>query len=182
MPQTLSTLSSRARTPQFFYKNQKNFKTEFSLSLSEKTPRSPHQSRTSYSLLSLLTSRAPKIFSDAQNLLHTLFFFLTKLGHSFSPQKKNAKEKVFLSFHSGFLYQNPCSSHFHLRFSLIQLWKVSPSTSETSSINTPHSHEVSCSLHIYSIASLPRIHMDSWWAAKNLNQDPKWTQNIARAM
>ena len=80
MPQTLPTLSSRAGTPQPFYKNQKNFKRESSPSLSKKTLRSPHQSRASYSLLSLLTSRAPRTFSDTQNLLHTLFFSLTKLG------------------------------------------------------------------------------------------------------
>ena len=51
-------------------------------------PSSPHQSKVFYSLLSLLTSRAPRTFSDAQNLLHTLFFSLTKLGQSFFPQKK----------------------------------------------------------------------------------------------
>ena len=54
-------------------------------------PSSPHQSRDSYSLLSLLTSRASKTFSDAQNLLYTLFFSLTKLGQSFSPQKKKCR-------------------------------------------------------------------------------------------
>ena len=93
-----------------------------------------------------------------QNLLHILFFSFTKLGQSFPPQK-NAKQKVLLSFHSGLLYQNPCFSHFHLCFSLLHLWKVPPSTSKISSINTSHSHEVSFSLHIYSLVSPPRIHM-----------------------
>ena len=37
----------------------------------------------------------------------------------FFPIEKNAKKKVIISFHFGFLYQNPCSSHFHLRFSLL---------------------------------------------------------------
>ena len=96
------------------------------------------------------------------------------------PRIKNAKEKVLLSFHSSFLYQNPCSSHFPLRFSLLQLWKMSTSASKISPINTSHSHVVSFSLHIYSLASPPRIHMDSWWAARNLNQGPKWTQNISQ--
>ena len=51
-------------------------------------PSSPHQSRSPYSLLSLLTSHAPRTFADAQNLLHTLFFSLTKLGQSFSQKIK----------------------------------------------------------------------------------------------
>ena len=55
------------------------------------------------------------------------------------PSQKKCQRKVLLSFYSGFLYQNPCSSHFHLHFFLLQLWKVPPSTSKTSSINTPHS-------------------------------------------
>ena len=92
----------------------------------------------------------------------------------FPLPKKMQRKKVILSFHFGFLYQNPCSSHFHLRFSLLQLWKVPSLTSETNSINTRHSHEMSCSLHIYSFASPPRIHMDSWWATRNPNQGPKY--------
>ena len=96
------------------------------------------------------------------------------LDRDFSP-RKNAKENVLFSFHSGFLYQNPCSFHFPLRFSLLQLWKMSTSTSKISPINTSHSHVVSFSLHIYSFALPPRIHMDSWWAERNPNQGPKWT-------
>ena len=57
-------VEGQTRATQPFYKIQKNFKTESSSSLSEKTPRSPHQSSAPYSLL---------------------------------------------SFHSGFLYQNPYS-------------------------------------------------------------------------
>ena len=57
----------------------------------------------------------------------------------FFPPGKKCKGNFILSFHSSFLYQNPCSSHFHLHFFLLQLWKVPPSTSKTSSINTPHS-------------------------------------------
>uniref|UniRef100_F6GZB7 Uncharacterized protein n=1 Tax=Vitis vinifera TaxID=29760 RepID=F6GZB7_VITVI len=30
------------------------------------------------------------------------------------------------------------------------------------------------------LASPPRIHMDSWWVARNPNQGPKWTHNIAQ--
>ena len=61
------------------------------LSFKAAFPSSPHQSRASYSLLSLLTSRAPITFSDAQNLLHTLFFSFTKLGQSFFPHKQKCK-------------------------------------------------------------------------------------------
>ena len=32
----------------------------------------------------------------------------------------------------------------------------------------------------FQLASPPRIHMDSWWAARNPNQGPKWTHNIAQ--
>ena len=56
-------------------------------------PSSPHQSKAPYPLLSLFTSRAPKTFLDAQNILHTLFFSLTKLEQSFSPQKKKCQGK-----------------------------------------------------------------------------------------
>ena len=31
----------------------------------------------------------------------------------------------------------------------------------------------------FQLASPPRIHMDSWWAARNPNQGPKWAYNIA---
>ena len=71
----------------------------------------------------------------------------------------------------------PTSTFF---FPLFQLWKVSPSTSKTSSINTPHNHEVCYSFHIYSLASPPRIHMDSWWAASNPNQGLKWTKILPK--
>ena len=93
-------------------------------------------------------------------------------------KKCKGKGPSFLSL-STFLYQNPCFSYFHLHFFPPSTIENPPSTLETSSINTPHSHEVSYSLHIYFLASSPRIHMDSWWAARNPNQGPKWTQNIA---
>ena len=32
----------------------------------------------------------------------------------------------------------------------------------------------------FQLASPPRIHMDSWWATRNLNQGPKWAHNIAQ--
>ena len=32
----------------------------------------------------------------------------------------------------------------------------------------------------FQLALPPRIHMDSWWAARNPNQGPKWTHNIAQ--
>ena len=73
-------------------KKQAGRKTTIQKTMPEKTPRRPHRSRAPYSLLSLLTSRAPRNFSDAQNLLHTLFFSLTSLGQSFPP-RKNVKEK-----------------------------------------------------------------------------------------
>ena len=175
MPQTLPTLSSRAGTPQPFYKNQKNFKRESSPSLSKKTLRSPHQSKAPYPLLSLFTSRAPKTFLDAQNILHTLFFSLTKLEQSFSPQKKKCQGKGLSLFPFLLFIPEPLLLPLLSSFSLLQLWKMPPSTSKTSPINTSHSHEVSCSLHIYSFASPPRIHMDSWWAARNPKQGLKWT-------
>ena len=39
-----------------------------------------------------------------------------------------------------------------------------------------------CKLNILSfqLASPPSIHMDSWWAACNLSQGPKWTHNTAQ--
>ena len=36
------------------------------------------------------------------------------------------------------------------------------------------------SLQFFQLASPPRIHMDSWWAARNPNQGQKWTHNIAQ--
>ena len=36
------------------------------------------------------------------------------------------------------------------------------------------------SLQFFQLASPPRIHMDSWWAARNPNQGLKWTHNIAQ--
>ena len=32
----------------------------------------------------------------------------------------------------------------------------------------------------FQLALPPRIHMDSWWAARNPNQGPKWAHNIAQ--
>ena len=123
---------------------------------------------------------AYQIVLPSRRTFSTLCSFPSPNLDRISPPKKNAKQKVLLSFHSDFLYQNPFSSHFHLCFSLLQLWKVPPSTSEISSINTSHNHEVSFSHHIYSLTSPPRIHMDSWWTARNPNQGPKWTQNISQ--
>ena len=113
--------------------------------------------------------------SQMLKIFSTLYYFPSpNLDRVFPHRKKIQRKNVFLYFHSAFLYQNPRSSHFHLHFSLHQLWKVLPPTSETSSINTPHRHEVSRSIHIYSLASPPRIHMDSWWVARNSNQGPKY--------
>ena len=36
------------------------------------------------------------------------------------------------------------------------------------------------SLQFFQLASPPRIHMDSWWAARNPNHGLKWTHNIAQ--
>ena len=36
------------------------------------------------------------------------------------------------------------------------------------------------SLQFFQLASPPRTHMDSWWAARNPNQGPKWAHNIAQ--
>ena len=102
---------------------------------------------------------AYQIVLPSRRTFSTLCSFPSPNLDRISPPKKNAKQKVLLSFHSDFLYQNPFSSHFHLCFSLLHLWKVPPSTSKISSINTSHSHEVSFSLHIYSLVSPPRIHM-----------------------
>ena len=35
-------------------------------------------------------------------------------------------------------------------------------------------------LFSFQLASPPRIHMDSWWAARNPNQGPKWAHNISQ--
>ena len=145
-------------------------------------PSSPHQSRSPYSLLSLLTSHAPRTFADAQNLLHTLFFSLTKLGQSFSQkikikikmQRKSSFSLFILAFYTRTLLL-PLPPLF---FPLLTLESAPMNLG-----NQLHKHSSQSQGELLSPHLLPcfttKNPYDSWWAAKNPNQGPKWTHNIA---
>ena len=128
--------------------------------------------RTFYSLLNIKVN-----LKGNESVLTRLFSPHQTWSKFFPPEK--CKEKSPSLFPFSVFIPEPLFLPLLSSFFLLQLCKMPPSTSKTSPINTPHSHEVSFSLYIYSFASPPRIHMDSWWAARNLNQGPKWTQNIA---
>ena len=92
----------------------------------------------------------------------------------FFPLRKNAKEKVILSFSFWLFIPEPLLLPLPSSF-------FPPSALENAPINLgnqPHkhssNHEASFSLHIYSFPSSPRIHIDSRLAARNLNEGPKY--------
>ena len=67
-----------------------------------------------------------------------------------------------------------------LRFSLLQALERDPiSLGNSLPIYSPPHFPCKLKLFIFQLASPPSIHMDSWWAACNLIQGPKWTHNTA---
>ena len=67
-----------------------------------------------------------------------------------------------------------------LRFSLFQALERDPiSLGNSLPIYSPPHFPCKLKLFIFQLASPPSIHMDSWWAACNLIQGPKWTHNTA---
>ena len=66
-------------------------------------------------------------------------------------------------------------------------WCFPPSSFEKSPISLRNIFPINSSPHFpcklnilsFQLASPPSIHMDSWWAACNLSQGPKWTHNTA---
>ena len=75
----------------------------------------------------------------------------------------------------------------HTPLSIWTSWVPSPSTPK-SPPSAWNRHPPLFLLHLwgqltpfsFQLASPPRIHMDSWWAARNPNQGPKWAHNIAQ--
>ena len=97
-----------------------------------------------------------------------------------SPEKCPAKGPFHYDL-SLFLYSFPpqplsLPGFFHLQ----ALERAPISLGNSFPINSsPH---FPCKLNILSfqLASPPSIHMDSWWAACNLRQGPKWTHNTSQ--
>ena len=101
----------------------------------------------------------------------SLFVFLSK---GLSP--KVSSNLISMSFyaHSHLQQSKP------LRFSLIQALERDPiSLGNSLPIYSPPHFPCKLKLFIFQLASPPSIHMDSWWAACNLIQSPKWTHNTA---
>ena len=79
---------------------------------------------------------------------------------------------ISMSFyaHSHLQQSNP------LRFSLLQALERDPiSLGNSLPIYSPPHFPCKLKLFIFQLASPPSIPMDSWWAACNLIQGPKWT-------
>ena len=94
---------------------------------------------------------------------------------------KGLSPKVSLNLISMSFYAN---SHLQkskpLRFSLLQALERDPiSLGNSLPIYSPPHFPCKLKLFIFQLASPPSIHMDSWWAACNLIQGPKWTHNTA---
>ena len=67
-----------------------------------------------------------------------------------------------------------------LRFSLLQALERAPiSLGNSFPIHSPPHFPCKLNLLRFQLASPASIHMDSWWAARNLIQGPKWTHNTA---
>ena len=99
--------------------------------------------------------------------------------HAFEPEKVSLQR--FLYFDLSLLLYSFLPQPMSLTgvFHLQDLERAPISLGNSFPINSsPH---FPCKLNILSfqLASPPSIHMDSWWAACNLNQDPKWTHNTA---
>ena len=83
---------------------------------------------------------------------------------------------ISMSFyaHSHLQQSNP------LRFSLLQALERDPiSLGNSLPIYSPPHFPCKLKLFIFQLASPPSIPMDSWWAACNLIQGPKWTHNTS---
>ena len=96
------------------------------------------------------------------------------LSKSLSP--KVSSNLISMSFyaHSHLQQSKP------LRFSLLQALERDPiSLGNSLPIYSPPHFPCKLKLFIFHLASPPSIHMDSWWAACNLIQGPKWTHNTA---
>ena len=111
---------------------------------------------------------------------HSVLFPHQTWTKFFPLEKKMQRKNPYLFLLWLFYTRTPALPTSTFVFPSFSFRKCPHQPRKTNSINTPHSHELSYSLHIYSLASPPRIHMDSWWAARNLNQGPKWTQNIVQ--
>ena len=88
----------------------------------------------------------------------------------------------------GPLLSYPFTFYTHTPLSIWASWVPSPSAPKfLSSAWEPHPSLLLLDLQgqlipfsFFQLASPPRIHMDSWWAARNPNQGLKWTHNIAQ--
>ena len=133
---------------------------------------------------------SPKVLS---NLISMSFYANSHLQQSkplrFSLQRslsKGLSPKVSLQKVSSNLISMSFYAHSHLqkskplRFSLLQALERDPiSLGNSLPIYSPPHFPCKLKLFIFQLASPPSIHMDSWWAACNLIQGPKWTHNTA---
>ena len=134
---------------------------------------------------SLCKGLSPKV---SLNLISMSFYAHSHLQQSkplfFSLQRslsKGLSPKVSLNLISMSFYAH---SHLQqskpLRFSLLQALERDPiSLGNSLPIYSPPHFPCKLKLFIFQLASPPSIHMDSWWAACNLIQGPKWTHNTA---
>ena len=124
-------------------------------------------------MLSLFSSKKPQCWSfpprSQIRRCYWPFVFLTSKIFPFSK----------MSLHLTFYTHNPLS--------IWASWVPSPSAPKSpSSAWEPHPSLLFLNLRgqltpfSFQLASPPRIHMDSWWAARNPKQGPKWTQNTAQ--
>ena len=125
---------------------------------------------------SLSKGLSPKVSS---NLISMSFYANSHLQQSkplrFSLQR-SLSNMISMSFYA--------NSHLQqskpLRFSLLQALERDPiSLGNSFLIYSPPHFPCKLKLFIFQLASPPSIHMDSWWAACNLIQGPKWTHNTA---
>ena len=87
----------------------------------------------------------------------------------------------------GPLLSYPLTFYTHTPLSIWASWVPSPSAPK-SPPSAWEPHPPLFLLHLrgqltpfsFQLASPPRIHMNSWWAARNPNQGPKWAHNIAQ--
>ena len=94
------------------------------------------------------------------------------------PSLKNAK-RSFALLSSHLLYSYP-SQHLSLLGSFPFSTEIPFISMGTTPLITPLKLTRPAHSFSFQLASPPRIHMDSWWAARNPNQGPKWTHNIAQ--
>ena len=96
-----------------------------------------------------------------------------------SPEKcpKVLSTLIFLSFYTDY-HPHPLKlpGVFHLQ----ALERAPISLGISFPINSPPHFPCKLTILSFQLASPPSIHMDSWWAACNLSQIPKWTQNTSQ--